>query len=37
LAILGHLGFYYFALRRELIQPGNGARRLLVGRFELLA
>ena len=25
LAILGHLGFYYFFLRRELIQPGDGA------------
>tara|TARA_B110000196_G_scaffold285254_1_gene268250 strand:+ start:447 stop:689 length:243 start_codon:yes stop_codon:yes gene_type:complete len=37
LATLGHRGLFGSLLRRELIQPGDGARRLLVGRFELLA
>ena len=37
LAALGKRGLFRSLLRRELIQPGDGARRLLVGRFELLA
>jgi hypothetical protein len=37
LATLGHRWLFGSLLRRELIQPGDGARRLLVGRFELLA
>jgi hypothetical protein len=37
LAALGNRGFFGSLLRRELIQPDDGARRLLVGRFELLA
>ena len=35
LAILGHL--VLFLLRRELIQPGDGPRRLLIRHLEFLA
>ena len=37
LAILGHLGCYYFFLRRELVEPGNSSRRLLIRYLEFLA
>ena len=37
LAILGHLGCFYFFLRRELIQPGDGPCRLLIRHLEFLA
>ena len=37
LAIRGHLGCFYFFLRRELIQPGDGSRRLLIRHLKFLA
>ena len=36
LAILGHLGFFYFFLRRELIQPGDSSRHLRIRPLESL-